>query len=470
VSAMPTSEPLLDEVLQDRAEPDTGGRSPAGLPRLLEGIPAQDAMSLGEHLALHGPLPAWPRRSRRAEHPLIEEVEQAGLLGRGGASFPAAAKLRAVASSRRRAVVVVNAAEGEPASLKDRTITGGLPHLMLDGATLVADALGTDEVIVAVCESSPAGLQGVERAIAERAGRGAPQIRAQAVPTNYVAGQESALVNFLNGGSPIPTFTPPMVFQQGVARRPTFVGNAETLSHLALIARYGPDWFRELGTPSQPGSALVTLSGPVVNPGVYEIEYGATLTSLIDAAGGAATRLRAALLGGYGGSWVGGEHLHGLALSDEHLAPHGASLGAGVVLLLSQDACPVTETARILRWLADQSSGQCGPCIHGLAAIAESAEELACGGAQPNADRRLTRLADLVRGRGACRHPDGAARLLQSAIDAFGPEFADHARHGPCAGCQTPSELPFPATAISDGAARKPLLRPSIPDEQVRRR
>lgn len=473
MSAIETSDLLLDEVLLNGAEPGAGGRLPAGLPRLLEGIPAHGAMSLGEHLAQHGPLPAWPKHSRRAEHPLIEEIEQAGLLGRGGASFPAAAKLRAVASAasfRRRAVVVVNAAEGEPASLKDRTITGALPHLMLDGATLVADALGADEVIVAVCESAQAGLQGVEQAIAERDGRNAPQIRVQAVPTNYVAGQESALVNFLNGGSPIPTFTPPMVFQQGVARRPTFVGNAETLSHLALIARYGPDWFRELGTPSQPGSALVTLSGPVANPGVYEIEYGATLTSLIDAAGGATTRLRAVLLGGYGGSWVGGEHLHELALSDEHLAPHGASLGAGVVLLLSEEACPVAETARILRWLADQSSGQCGPCIHGLAAIADCVEELASGGAQPNTGRRLERLADLVRGRGACRHPDGAARLLQSAIDAFGPDLSDHARHGPCAGCQTPSELPLPATAVPSSVARKPLRRPSTSYEQARRR
>jgi NADH:ubiquinone oxidoreductase subunit F (NADH-binding) len=470
VSAIETSELLLDEAMPNGAEPGAGQRMPAGLPRLLEGIPAHGAMSLGEHLALHGPIPAWPKRSRRAEHPLIEEVEQAGLLGRGGASFPAAAKLRAVASSRRRAVVVVNAAEGEPASLKDRTIAGALPHLMLDGATLVADALGTDEVIVAVCESARTGLEGVERAIAERAGRGAPQIRPQAVPTNYVAGQESALVNFLNGGSPIPTFTPPMVFQQGVARRPTFVGNAETLSQLALIARYGPDWFRELGTPSQPGSALVTLSGPVANPGVYEIEYGATLTSLIDAAGGATARLRAALLGGYGGSWVGGEHLYGLALSDEHLAPFGASLGAGVVLLLSEEACPVAETARILRWLADQSSRQCGPCVHGLAAIAQCLEALISGGAQPNADLRLARLADLVRGRGACRHPDGAARLLQSAIEAFGPEFSDHLGHGPCAGCQTPSELPLPATTVPGGPARKPLRRPSISHEQARRR
>ena len=98
-----------------------------------------------------------------------------------------------------------------------------------------------------------------------------------AVPGDYVAGQESALVNHLNGGPAVPTFTPPMPFEQGVRRRPTLINNAETLAHIALIARHGSQWFRQLGTPSQPGSALVTLSGPVANPGVYEIEHGASL-------------------------------------------------------------------------------------------------------------------------------------------------------------------------------------------------
>jgi NADH:ubiquinone oxidoreductase subunit F (NADH-binding) len=150
------------------------------------------------------------------------------------------------------------------------------------------------------------------------------------------------------------------------------------------------------------------------------------------------------LVGGYGGNWIGGEFLRGVALSDEHLAPHGASLGAGVVLLLSEDACPVAETARVARWLADQGSGQCGPCVHGLDSIATSVAEIAGGLAQANATQRIARLAALVRRRGACGHPDGAARLVTSALDAFAREFADHARHGLCEGCARPGELPLP--------------------------
>ncbi|MGH2853128.1 MAG: NADH-ubiquinone oxidoreductase-F iron-sulfur binding region domain-containing protein [Solirubrobacteraceae bacterium] len=449
-------------VLSDLLESHSGSRRPAGLPRLLDGISPHGATSLAEHLAVHGPLQLARKRSRGAEHPLVGQIERAGLRGRGGAGFPTATKMRAVAASRGRAVVVVNAAEGEPASLKDRTLTRTLPHLVLDGAALAAHALGAEEIVVGVCEAARGSVESIAAAIAERGSprRGSPRTRLRTVPTHYVAGQESALVNHLSGAPAIPSFTPPMPFQQGVARRPTLVSNAETLAHIALIARHGPDWFRELGTPSEPGSMLVTLSGPVAHPGVYEIEYGASLASLIHAAGGTTARPRAALMGGYGGSWIGEAHLDGLVLSDERLAACGASLGAGVVLLLSEDACPVAEATRVARWLAGQSTGQCGPCVYGLDALASSLQEIAGGVAGSQPTQRIARLAALVRRRGACGHPDGTVRLILSAIDAFGPELADHARHGPCEGCLSPGELPLPTTSAASRRATPKPVRP----------
>jgi NADH:ubiquinone oxidoreductase subunit F (NADH-binding) len=426
------------------------------LPRLLSGVSPDGPMGLDEHLAVHGELPIEARHRRRGESPLIEEVERAGLRGRGGAGFPTATKLRAVAGARRKSIVVINAAEGEPASLKDRTLSQMLPHLMLDGGQLAAGAVGADEMIVCVCESASTSIENVAGAIEERRGLpGAPtRVQLSVVPSSYVAGQESALVNHLNGGPAVPTFTPPMPFQQGVRRRPTLISNAETLAQLALIARHGADWFRALGTPSQPGSALVTLSGPVTHPGVYEIEHGATLGSLIDAAGGATAPARAALLGGYAGAWIDGSLLGGLVLADEHLAPHEASLGAGVVLLLSQEACPVAETARIARWLADQSTRQCGPCLNGLDALAGTIEEIASGEVQGNAAQRIERLSSLVRRRGACGHPDGTVRFVLSALDVFAGEFADHTRHGRCDACMGLAELPLPVSSSSGGRRR----------------
>jgi NADH:ubiquinone oxidoreductase subunit F (NADH-binding) len=439
--------------------PHTETPAAGGLPRLLAGALAHRSMNLDEHLAVHGELPREGRRRRRSESPLIEQVEQAGLRGRGGAAFPTATKLRAVASARRRSTVVINAAEGEPASLKDRTLSQLVPHLMLDGGQLAARAVDADEVIVCVCESALASLESITAAIEER-GRltdSAPRMRVAAVPSGYVVGQESALVQHLNGGPAIPSFMPPMPFQQGVRRRPTLVNNAETLAHVALIARHGPQWFRGLGTPSQPGSALVTLSGALEYPGVYEIEHGASLASLIDAAGGSTRQPLAALVGGYAGTWIDGGLLAGVSLSDEHLAAHGSSLGAGVVLLLSEDACPVAETARIARWLANESAGQCGPCLNGLPALADTVEELASGAAQGDSAKRIERLSSLVRRRGACGHPDGAVRFILSALETFAADFADHARHGQCDACTNPAELPLPLSSRGRSRSRQAI-------------
>jgi NADH:ubiquinone oxidoreductase subunit F (NADH-binding) len=422
---------------------------PVGLPRLLNAIPAHGAMNLTDHLSVHGEPPlARSRRTRRSASTLIREIEQAGLHGRGGGAFPTAVKMHGVTHARGRPIVVVNAAEGEPASSKDHLLLTGLPHLVLDGALLAAQALAADQVIVCIPESSTA-IHSMQIALAERqrAAAGLPSIELRRVPERYVSGQESALVNHLNDGPALPTFTPPLPFERGVRRRPTLVNNSETLAHLALIARHGARWFRELGTTAQPGSTLITLSGPLAYPGVYEIEHGASLSSLLHAAGGTTAPLRAGLLGGYAGTWIDAEQLRTLALCSEHLTPHGASLGAGVIALLSEDACGVAETVTVTRWLAEQSAGQCGPCVHGLDALATTLEELAAGAAPCDAKQRIARLASLARRRGACSHPDGAVRFILSAIETFATEFADHARYGPCDACTRARELPLPATA-----------------------
>jgi NADH:ubiquinone oxidoreductase subunit F (NADH-binding) len=435
-------------------------RADIALPRLLAGMPAHGAMGLAEHRAMGGELPYTTRRERRGAGALIDLVEQAGLRGRGGAAFPVARKLRAVTAAGgrtplgKRPIVLANAAEGEPASAKDRLLLESLPHLVLDGGVLAARAVGADELIVCVEASAGAALQSVTRALSERerAGGDGLRIGIQTVPEGYVSGQESALVNLCNGGPAKPTLTPPMPFQRGVRRRPTLINNAETLAHLTLIARHGPHWFRALGTPADPGSALLTLSGGVSRPGVYEIEHGAPLQSLIEAAGGTTSPIRAVLLGGYGGTWLDGASIPELLLSNDRLACDGASLGAGVIVLLSAEACPVAEVTRATRWLAEQSSGQCGPCVNGLDAIAGALEEVLAGQPSAGVGKRIARWSTLAKGRGACRHPDGVVSFVASALEVFAEELADHARHGPCDACVGPHVLPLP-TPIELAAA-----------------
>src|SRR4051812_32911411 len=232
---------------------------------------------------------------------LIDAVAASGLRGRGGAAFPTAVKMAAVAAQRRRSALVVNGAEGEPMSAKDRALLERAPHLVLDGALLAAEAVGARDVTIALKRSSRGSHDSVARALAER--RDARRVRVASVADAYLAGEESALLHGLNGGPAKPTVVPPRPYERGLARRPTLVANVETLAHVALIARHGPEWFRELGPAEHPGSALVTLAGAVERPGVYEVALGTAVGDVIAGDGGE-RGCRAVLVGGYYGSWL----------------------------------------------------------------------------------------------------------------------------------------------------------------------
>ena len=203
------------------------------------------------------------------------------------------------------------------------------------------------------------------------------------MPVAYLAGEESALIAYLGGRPLKPAVVPPRPAERGLRRRPTLVQNPETLAHVALIARHGPEWFREVGTHAHPGSALVTVSGAVVAPGVREIACGAPLASVL---GGALEPLRAVLVGGCHGVWIAGRGDRGA-----HELEHGGSLGAGVVVALGRSACPARELARTMAYLAGQSAGQCGPCFNGLPAIADLLAAMVAGRAPRDARRRLER-------------------------------------------------------------------------------
>jgi NADH:ubiquinone oxidoreductase subunit F (NADH-binding) len=416
------------------------------LPRLLQGIGAV-AMPYGRHRELHGELPSYSGRGNGLAAPLLSELTRAGLRGRGGGGFPLTTKLEAVRQGRRDAVVIVNGCEGEPMSYKDRVLLEALPHLVLDGAICCARALGTREIVIAIDESSLEALESIRGALGERPDlrRSTLRVHVASVPSGYVTGQESAIVNFLSGGPAKPLAATPRITERGLDRRPTLMSNAETLAHVAMIARRGADWFRRLGPDDEPGSALVTLNGAVRHPGVFEIALGSSLRALLDAAGGLTAPARAVLLGGYAGTWVDARAAMSLALSRSSLRSAHASLGAGVIVVLPESACPVAETTRVASWLAEESAGQCGPCSNGLAAIAGALGDMSEGRGGAAALGDIRRWTELVRGRGACAHPDGTAHFVTSALGVFAAEFDDHARHGLCDACPRPPVLVTPS-------------------------
>jgi NADH:ubiquinone oxidoreductase subunit F (NADH-binding) len=268
------------------------------------------------------------------------------------------------------------------------------------------------------------------------------------------------VVNFLNGGPAIPLAVPPRPFERGYRGRPTLIQNPETLAQIALIARFGADWFRELGTDADPGSALVTISGAVASPGVYELAFGTPMTDLLAAAGGPTEDLRALLVGGYFGTWVEVERAVNLRLAREDLRSVGCALGSGVLIALGESACGLHESARVIDYLARSSAGQCGPCVYGLRAIADAVSSMAAGTASRGERERVMRWTRDVRGRGACHHPDGAVRFVQSVLEVFDDEIEGHLG----ARCNAlPAGLPVGEdVALAVGASRESASRGSL--------
>ena len=403
-------------------------------PRLLP--QAAGPADLAGHIARYGPAPSG--LGRRQREALIAEVDRAGLTGRGGAGFPTARKLAAVAAGH-APVVVANGTEGEPASAKDRVLMARSAQLVLDGAVLAAEITGASEAVIVVHRDV---REIIDEAVAERARVPLDRVRLEVrtAADGFVAGQASAVVRWVQRGVPAPTATPPRLAQRGLRGAPTLVQNVETLAHLALIARYGAAWFRSAGTPAEPGTMLVTVLGTVRQPGVLEVGIGTPVGRLLELAGGVPAPPQALLLGGYFGAWVAADLALDRPFSSAGLADLGAGPGAGLVAVLPAGACGLAETARVVRYLAGESAGQCGPCRFGLPAIAGQVERIADGrGADPGLLRRWLGQVD---GRGGCAHPDGVVRLMRSALRTFGAEMEEHAG-GRCSGVRT-GVLPVP--------------------------
>ena len=369
-------------------------------------------------------------------------VGAAGLVGRGGGGFPTARKLAAV-RGRRRPVLVANASEGEPLSVKDATLLAHAPHLALEGIVLAARSVGAREAYLCLQAGSPA-LPAVRDALL-RHDLGGVTVRLSPVPDRYVASEESALVQLLSGGPALPTSRPPRPAERGVHGAPTLVLNAETLANVAVAVHCGPELYRSVGDPAEPGTLLVTVAGAVPAPGVVELPTGTPAGTALAAAGVAPAGIGAVLTGGYGGAWLPAQAAWNAPLSHAGMRAAGGVLGPGILGVLPRHACGLAETAAVARYLAGQSAGQCGPCKFGLPDIAGALEAAVAGGRHaPAALAAVRRWTATLPGRGACRHPDGAARLVASALLVFAADLSAHVSGRPCAGFYGPRYLEVP--------------------------
>jgi NADH:ubiquinone oxidoreductase subunit F (NADH-binding) len=409
-------------------------------------------------LLLPGVEPYATYQERGGYHPLTDvdallaEVEAGGLLGRGGAAFPLAVKLRAVRDNGQSAggtVVVANGEEGEPASIKDRWLLRNRPHLVLDGLRLAATMVAADRAYVYVSDQESA--LSVETALSELHPDilGGIAVGLWTVTPGYVAGEETAAVRAINGGPAKPTDKPPRPYEEGVGERPTLVSNVETLANLPFLQRHGSAAFRSQGTSGSPGTFLATITGAGRSPVLYELPHGLPFTELVALHGVSADQVRGALMGGYFAGLLNRTVLE-TTLDHETMRGIGSGLGCGAISLITND-CPVAVAASVLAYFDRENAGQCGSCFNGTAAMAAVGGALRDAVATTEDVDRLRRWSVVLRGRGACATLDAACNVAASLLDQFPLEVAHHL-DGDCPDCRN---KPFRADRPYQAEARR---------------
>lgn len=395
------------------------GCPPSGVDQHAEPADTED---LRCHLERFGSRPAVTGSSGAAFLRTLEEYE---LTGRGGGHFPVARKWQSALRAGGGGILVANAAESEPESAKDHVLLTTVPHLVLDGLSCAAEVLGSTACVLWIHEQSYAARRAMATAVAERRASGLVElpIKQVAAPNHYLSGESSAILRTLSGGPTLPSFARRPASAAGHLGRPAVVHNVETLARIGLLAR--------TGHLLRPPTTLVTVSTQASRT-VLELDEDVTVGAAVRNGGCGDIEMQAVLVGGYGGSWLPWATASNIALRQPAFHEQGASLGAGVLIPLAVTECGIARTAEIAAFLAGASARQCGPCRNGLPTLAERLKAMAHGHCGSDGVNELKALAQLVDGRGACRHPDGAVRMITSALRTFAADVTRHVRGMSC--------------------------------------
>jgi NADH-quinone oxidoreductase subunit F len=385
-----------------------------------------DPASLGSYRAAGG-YEMLRRAVAAGPQAVIRDVKDAKLLGRGGAAFPTAIKWEAVATNPVRPhYVVCNADESEPGTFKDRVLMEEDPFALLEALTIMGYACGAERGYIYIRGEYPLAEARLRHAVDQARARGflgadvmgtgfAFDVEVRRGAGAYIAGEETALINSIEGKRAEPRNKPPFPAQHGLFGKPTAINNVETLLCVLEILRIGGPAFAAIGTPDSTGTRLFCLSGCVERPGLYEYEFGVTLRQVIEGAGGVrgGRPLRAVLLGGAAGSFVGPDALD-TPLTFEGVRAVGATLGSGVVLIIDDTVDVAGLLRRIGQFFRDESCGQCVPCRVGTVRQEELLGRLARGAPLGSPETELALLDDIA----AVARDASICGLGQTAVSA----------------------------------------------------
>ena len=396
-------------------------------------------------------LGAWPEA-------VIEEVAKSGLRGRGGAGFPTGEKWRAVRTvGAGPRFAVCNAAEGEPATFKDRTLLRTNPYQVLEGLAIAAHAVGAERAFLGLKEAFVPETEALGRALKEmQAADALGRIPIEIVlgPDLYLFGEETGLEEVIEERPPLPRTVRPFIqglFATPPNDNPTLVNNVETLANVPHILREGPDWLRATGTVDSPGTMVFTVCGDVQREGVFELPLGSPLRSLVEEAGGGAQEGRTikAIFPGASNTVMVPQELD-TPMDFDSMREVGSGLGAGGFAVFDDSACMVQAAYRYSRFLSVESCGQCPACKFGTGEATEALATLESGrGSERDIELVLVRSRSSTDGQ-KCALPTGESLLMQSLVQVFDEEFRRHIG----ADCPLPRELPFHKIVDRDRSGR----------------
>ncbi len=377
---------------------------------------------------------------------VIEEVKKSNLKGRGGAGFPTGLKWSFMPKqSAKPKYICANGDEGEPGTFKDRQIFEYNPHLFIEGSLIAAYAMGVQTIYVYIRGEYVKWIRLLQKAIDDAYAKNyiGNAILGSSFSTDiyivrgagaYICGEESSLMNSIEGDRGYPRVKPPFPAQVGLWGCPTTINNIETLANVPHIIMKGGDWYKEIGSPTQPGTVLFGLSGHVNKPGVYELPTGVLLTDLIYKYGGGVRenkKIKAVIPGGSSTVWLRGGELDGVRMDADSLKAVGTSIGTAGVIVMDEDTDVLNVLTRITHFYHHESCGQCTPCREGCGWMEKILRRFMDGNAKTEDIDLLLDVANNIEGNTICALGDAAAWPVQSVIKKFRNEFEKRINHLP---------------------------------------